>query len=334
MHKKILSLALAAMFVVAAFGGFLFAADESDATGPTTSGTYSVYAFNGTQWKSQVINTGVYDAAEALTSATQIWNSNTDSIVPKYIQGTYVTYNATTYGNINTLMGLSNGDVNYWHVYVSSNTTLRAATVSLGNYTCFSDYDSNYQASNIVLYYGTSAVSLSDVQTAWNNQINAETVVSISPITTVSSTDSGFAVRFALHIDTGATATVNGSYVDENNYAVNSDNLNNEVLFVTGYGSNAYLALKSAFSATNDVIGENAIPVNGYYYYSWMYTLFNVGTQPVGSDWAYWVIYDQHGELNDSDDHVADFVLGAYSPFATGIFGDSDFALMHELYSM
>ena len=353
MEKKILSITLAAMFVVAAFGGFLFAADESDATGSTTSGTYSVYVNDGSGWQSSVVDTGVYDAAQAVKQSG-FWVSG-DSMVEKYTTGQWVTYNSTTYGDITTFMGKTNGDNSmYWSLFVGDDDLLISeATVSLGNYTCFDDYQ--YAYANIILYYGLSMITEEDVQDSLDDYYLDEDFTGAEPsyLTPVSSSDDGFKFTFALNIalqvnpvnNQSINSTVSGTYYGVTTYGgstpiqVTDSNMKSGTIYVTGYGSNAYLAFKQVITNANDVVASTAIGS-----YSWITTIFGLGTiQTAGLstpyDWsddnyAYWVIYDDYTGFGDNASAVSDFVLGAYAPLACAPIYDTTIALIYGTYAM
>lgn len=349
MQKKALSIALVAAFMFAAFGGLFVSAEDSDATA-TASGAYSVYVYNGTGWQSSTVNQNVYDAAQAVKQSG-FWQSG-DVMVEKFVPGTWVTYNSTTYGNITTFMGLTNGvNDNYWKVFVAdSNLSVSEATVSLGNYTCFDDY--SYVSANIILYYGADSITASAVQNSLALYYLFGLVVSTTPVTHVSSGDDGFKFTFALHMDTqinpvnnqeiytdihgvysGMTALTGGSSI-----AVTDANLKSSVIYLTGYGSNAYLALKQVITNSYDLVAGTSVSN-----YSWIDTFLGLGTiQTAGlntPDWsddnyAYWIIYDEHGYFGDNPNHVGDFVLGAYAPMSFAPIYDQTIALVFGEYTM
>lgn len=329
MNKFIAVIAAVMMIVAIPIG---LAASDADAdTGVT--GTYSVYAYDGSAWSSDIV--GAYDAAQAV-QASDMWNANTDSMVAKYIQGDWVTYNYTTYGNITTFMGKANTATEQWNVFIfNAFDEFLAAEDCLGSYKCFSDYDLDHQTANIVLYFGSSNVTADDVKDSYDAYGAA---VEKSEITNVTNTDD-YKVTFTLSINyDGVNANISGTVLDINGNAVTDTALKTSTVTIVGYGSDCYLALKDAVGSAN-ITGEDTVPGQGYNAYGWMGEMFGLGTvQTAGtdtpSDWtddkyAYWCIYDDA-------EHLADFVLGAYSPLACAgePFGDNTISLIYEEVTM
>lgn len=323
--NKVFAVIVAALMVVAMPIG-LVAVDADTTT--TVNGTYSVYAYDGQGWNSDIVS--AYDAAQAVM-ASKMWE-NGDSMVAKYTPGTWVTYNYDTYGNITTFMGETNNENKQWNVFfINTNNVVVKATHNLGSYKCFSDYDQAHRTANIILYYGASTVSASDV-TGY-----ASCPTQTSSITSVEG--SAFRVTFTIGIShDSAEATMNGTVKDVNNNVITEDDLYDSTVTVAGYGSDCYLALVDAIGA-NNFTGTGVIPNEGYNPYGWMGTMFGLGTvQTAGantpSDWtddryAYWCIYDD-------DNHLADFVLGAYSPLSSAgePFGDNSISLIYQEVAM
>lgn len=310
MNKMIAAIAAVMMIVAIPIG---LAADGADAdTGVT--GQYSVYAYDGSVWSSDIVD--AYDAAQAV-QASEMWNANTDSMVAKYTDGDWVTYNYTTYGNITTFMGQTNTDARQWNVFIiNADGGIVAATDCLGSYKCFSDYDPAHRTANIILYYGSSS-TLTQIVAAQYNAYSDK--VAESPITSVSDSEA-FQVSFNLQITySGVNASISGSVYDVNGNLVSDASLKASTVTVVGYGSDCYLALKDAVGSAN-FTGEDTVPGVEYNPYGWIGDMFGLGTVQTGgtdtpSDWtddtyAYWCIYDSTGQL-------ADFVLGAYSPVDT-----------------
>lgn len=328
MNKMIAVIAAVMMIVAIPIG---LAADGADAdTGVT--GQYSVYAYDGSAWSSDVVS--AYDAAQAV-KASEMWATG-DSMVAKYTEGDWVTYNYTTYGNITTFMGQTNTDDEQWNVFIiDTNGNIVAAEDCLGSYKCFSDYDQAHRTANIILYYDASDVTADDVLDSF---VGYDGAVSISSITTVTESDA-YKVTFTLSIEyDGVDASITGTVLDVNGNAVTDPALKASTVTIVGYGSDCYLALKDAVGSVN-FTGEDTVPGQGYNAYGWIGEMFGLGTvQTAGtdtpSDWtddtyAYWCIYDDA-------EHLADFVLGAYSPLACAgePFGDNTISLIYEEVEM
>lgn len=318
MPSKILSMIIVALMVTVT--GAVAFADNSNAD-ETDTGNYSVYAYNGSSWSSDLV--WAYDAAQAVQNST-MWNSSTDSMVAKYTPGTWVTYNWSTYGNITTFMGLTNGD-NVWNVFVKVGTDMVKITDNLGSYKCYSDYNAAHQTANVYLYYGASTVTAATV----TEEVTAQSgLVAQSSITTVTQT-SEYQYTFYLKKVAAGTPQITSGAVTAWQLAYG--------VTVTGYGSDAYLALKSIVGA--DLVAEETVPGTGYVGYSWMDTLFGLGTvqtsgQSTPSDWTddtynYWTISNGSGT-------TADFVLGAYTSisYAGSPFVLNNFQIIYEASNM
>lgn len=333
--KKMMAAIAALIMIVAVPIGIM--ANDSEATGSVT-GTYSVYAFDGTSWSSDVVYT--YDAAQAVM-ASSMW-ANGDSMVAKYTPGTWVTYNYTTYGDITTFMGKTNGvEGKEWNVFIINNADdVVEISSCLGSYKCFDDYSSAYRTANVILYYGPSNTSASVVSAAFDEYIEQGSAVDTSVLTAVTSSDA-FKVTFTLDIKySGVEANVVGNVVDVNGNAINDSRLKSTDYTVTvvGYGSDCYIALKDAIGAGN-ISGIDTIPGGEYSAYGWMSDMFDLGTIQIDGldtpdDWtddsyAYWCIYDDA-------DHLADFVIGAYSPLACAgePFADNTMSLIYQKVDM
>lgn len=327
--NKSLAVIVAALMVVAMPIG-LVAVDADTTT--TVNGQYSVYAYDGQGWDSDIVS--AYDAAQAVV-ASKMWE-NGDSMVAKYTPGTWVTYNYDTYGNISKFMGVPNNENSQWNVfYINTSDVVVKATHNLGSYKCFDDYDENHRTANIILYYGPSTVSASDV----SGYSSFTGSVAESDITEMDYSDA-YAVTFTLSIRyDGANAVIAGDLEDADGNAVTNNRLKTSTVNVVGYGSDCYLALKDALGSEDNCTGTDAIPNQGYNPYGWMGKMLGLEmVQTAGtltpSDWtddkyAYWCIYDD-------GTHLADFVLGAYSPLnsAGEPFGDNSFALTYQEVAM
>lgn len=328
-NKYIAVIAAMMMLVAVPIG---IAANDADATTGVT-GQYSVYAYDGEAWDSEIVS--AYDAAQAVQAST-MWNSGTDSMVPKYTPGDWVTYNYDTYGNITTFMGKTNSDTAQWNILIADGSgEFRVADVCLGSYKCFDDYQVNYQASNILLYYGATTTTTSGILSAFDGYTDKAEFTEITTVSEIAE----YKVTFTLAIDyVGVSATISGTVLDVDGDAVTDAALKTSTVTIEGYGSDCYIALKNALGTAN-ISGVDAIPGEGYSAYGWMNQMFGLGTvQTAGtdtpSDWtddsyAYWCIYDDAG-------HLADFVIGAYSPLACAgePFADSTISLIYQEVTM
>jgi len=303
--------------------------DDSEAT-TSAHGVYSVYAYNGTAWSTDLV-TDAYDAAQAVQKS-DMWQSTTDSMTPLYVQGTYVTYQPELYGGITTFMGLSNTTSNVWNVFVYVNGNWISPTPSLGCYVCFDDIQASYRSANVCLYYGTAMTS---APTNIPTQTQA-----LSPVISVGET-SDYEYRIYVKVSSSYNVAISTDVYDEDGDIIDETMLHNGV-FVKAYGSNAAVAVNNLFGANISIV--TAIPGiynDSYYLYQgWINSFFGLTTQQTAgadtpNDWTdntyvYWNLYDRYNVFTGEADHLSDFVLGAFSTMSCAPIADSTFALLYQ----
>lgn len=339
MDVKFASAFVIAMMMVGAFPAMALA-DEGDAALGTATGSYTVFYYDSTSesWNHSTAST--YDAAQALKSSG-FWMSG-DSMVDKTTSGDYPSPNYN-YGDISTFRGIAESGDDVWNVLVYQGDEWVLGSSYLGWYTCFSDQPTSWQTANIALYYGTSDDSESQIEDlesyVEDQEIEYKTAVQVG-------TDAAFQFSFYLRMTySGAQPT----FVSSGNVSITAEELTSGKTIVA-YGSNAYLALKWAFgtnlSAVEDIPGIHYSGTGYDYweYYSWIYSLFGLGTvqtagQSTPSDWtddkyAYWGIYTSYSGLGDDDDVLADFVIGQYAPLSCAEISDNTIALVYAEFSM
>lgn len=328
--KMITALALiVGVVMIASPLAFIGGSDNADAPilgdASAANGTYTIFVYDGNVWESEVVH--AYDGAQAV-QATSFWKTG-DSMVDRATTGAYPSLNAT-YGDITTFNGKTEDSTNVWNVSVYVDGAWTIGNDAIGFYRCFDDYASNWQTANIALQYGADATSVpTSLITASQTKSN---------ITAVDSED--FAVTFHLKNMYSSVPTINGVITLDNGQTLNATNLASGVT-ITGYGSDAYLALKNALNVAplDNVVGEETIPVNGYNNYSWIDTIFGLGTvQTQGldtpSDWTddvyvYWSQYDGNYS-GEGSGQLSGFVLGAYSPLT----GANEFSMVYAEVGM
>ncbi len=240
--------------------------------------TYSIYVCDGsdlTKWYSDRVST--YDPVQALM-ASSMWNDATDSLVSKYSDNTGSLN--IDYGTINSFLGKTSNEEGQWNVYIFNiEDELVRATEALGWYSRFNDYDPDFQAANIILYYGSSSTPAILVSAIFEN--NAQNVVERSSLADVTETEE-YAVYFNLmNYSSSSTAIIDGSIFDTEGKLVTDLALKQgDGVQIVGYGSNAYLALKNALGS-NNIIGEDKIPYNEYFIYSKIGSIFGLESQQI-----------------------------------------------------
>lgn len=312
MKAKVFAIAAAVMMMAVA-GITIVESESSDATATNYLGTFTVYVSldGGINWTSQD-EIAANDGAQAIINATNYYQAATDSVQELYQSGQYVSMN-DNYGDITTYNGKTNGtDGKYWTPYVLIDDTWTTLDISLGFYKCFDDYNEDYRTANIALVWGSVPASVPSYLT--------DTLQDLSDITEVSG-NSDFLTTF--YIKTIASAASVSYYCeDDSQVEVTSTTLASGV-FISGYGSDAYLALIDAVNVNGDnFVGSDVIPVtsNYYYWYGWMNELFNLGTvqtdgQNTPHDWtddtyAWWNIFEDYTVFGDQSNVLSDFNLG------------------------
>lgn len=189
-------------------------------------------------------------------------------------------------------------DGSVWNVFVytydgnENAGQWKVADLTLGFYRPFDDYKDSYATANIALYYGPATTTAPAVLPTSNLQ----------PLTAVTET-SAFELNFEI------------AYGDE-------------YLFLTGYGSDAALAL---IDAVGKDVSLNMVPGMGYGYLNSMYGL---ATSDDSGSWMYWhmmadskadfvyvdsVFYDENG-IN---------TLGLYTPLDGFAYGSNNISLTY-----
>lgn len=297
---KTKTFAVFAAVMMMAVAGFAIV-NTSDDTDATAAGTFTVYLSTngGSTWTPSVVNAN--DGAQAL-QASSFWASN-DSVVPfDASTGQYPSLQ-TTYGHINMFYGQPNDHYGaVWNVFVYQNGSWVKANDALGFYKPFSDYNSAWQTANIALYYGAEATTVPSSLTS--------SMTSMSSIT--DATTSAFATTFFIQIlYEDAEPTVNGTIYDDDNQVITEDSLFDGIT-ITGYGSDAFLALKNALNTANDTnyAGYDGVPKTGTRWYGTTSYFYNLSSQVVDDkgtadwqddDWVWWMVCN---DFVDEDNHT------------------------------
>lgn len=307
-NKK--SLVMMAAFIMLSVSFFVVAevSDESDAA---TLGTYdqkiNVYYFNGSAWQASVQSSyNLYeaiDAASTVTGLTPVVDTGDDSWVSGYNPNMY-------YGLINGFTGstYSSYAIKVW----SGSAWVDYTDVPLGWIRPHADYgatvivpDAPFSASaNVAIVLNnqdaTDALPTTGLQPLQTVENNNNTLYFF---TLQDTTNSLTFTNKTVQVFDAATATMSTISIDASDIqGVNS-------VVVAGYGTDAYLALIDALGtnlvsdnidqSTGKILAwvehevwEGGVYQYSYYtYYSWMSTVFGVGTVPDGSYYLYWGSY-------------------------------------------
>lgn len=298
--KKVMSFALAAMFVIGAFA-VVADSEESDAV---SAGTMNIHVYNGSSWTSYTGLSG-YNALQALqnseatfTAATHDGFLSTDYVIQKTNNwGAYDEINSN-YGDLLTVNGVTETSSMVWNTLYYDGSEWKIGPAAIGFIVPFTD--GAIASANVALYYGQALTDIPDEIYEIDNFAGM-----ITP------TGSNYEYTFYLKVSAaGYSATVSQNttvwYKDTTDNTWKQKNLASgditNGITVRGYGSNAYSALKNALSAAEpNVIGTETYGA----YYGWISSIFGLTTVE-GSNYTYWT-------QNTITDSFLSFNLGAYS---------------------
>ena len=333
--KRITAVFLAAIMVAVAIGSILQVSNDIYATDETQStGNVNVY-FKDQSQNTNMASVTAYDLYEAVVKAgatlgytvqTATGNDSWKTFVYSPA-GSYYDINKD-YGTISTITIGSNSPVSIsnYSIYVYNKTTnsnlfgWNPAIDAIGWYHPYNDYSAigtvsnvNYSlaSANIAIVYGsgepdiTNMKSLTDVNRYDDNyQYSFIIQGEVSPVTINAITE-------------GADGFESAIYTEE-------DILGG--IFVYGWGSNAYEALKNSIGSSNvegqasNYILHDMIDYQYYTYYSWMDEI--LGSQNTSEPpYHYWSTYCYNPE---GDELYCDYTLGYYTTVTGNTFEHND----------
>lgn len=320
--SKIMSIAIAAMFVMGAFV-ILADSEESDAT---SAGSTNIFIYDGSSWSDHIGMAG-YNALQALQATGKTIVADTDYILEKENDwGPYKEINSN-YGVVTSISGIANNSASTWIVFTYNNGWSVGAD-AIGFITPFSDGAS--PSANVAFYYGADASSALD-------EVTAHVGSNIANLVIPAITNSSMVYTFQLKVSAGgysptvATGT-NVLYMTSEGISTKELTASDLLTGITlvGVGSNAYAALKNAVGTNNIVATETP---GGYY--GWLNTLFGLTQQSSGSNYIYWT-------QNTASGSFLSFNLGSYSGLSdvpkdeessNEVFVQNAFALEYVLYN-
>lgn len=319
MNNKLLAAILAIVLVVVPVAMM----SDSDATGDS-SGNITVYFYDseeGLTWDT----VQAYDIYQAIMAANNVTAAATEGDdLWYYNAGGYYDINAT-YGTLATINGNS---VDNYNIFVSTGDGWDDAQPALGWYRPYSDYAST------VTFDGEESAGASNVAIIPTDvDIDDLTFINIQNLTQITTTSE---YRYTFYIQ-DATQTVEISSVsviidndgEDVSTNIGTTDLQNGVTIV-GYGSDAYLALKNALG--NNLAGQTTVTDDSQgftTYYSWMDTMFGVGTvyeydeEKGTSTYIYWSSYTSQWVY-------LSYTLGYYSSIDGADNDGADFRVIYE----
>lgn len=285
-------------------GAFIIAvnSEESDAA---TAGDMNLYIYDGSTWYSYTTS-NVYNALQALQATKVSYTAeevdgyySTDYVIQKSnAWGDYDEINSN-YGNVASIMGVSEDADNIWNTYYYDQTADEwvVGPQELGFITPFTDGAA--PSANVVLYYGSEDEDYLSIIT---NYMSDKTLASMT-VPQGDDYEYQFYLKVGSDYNLSELESVTVTYVDGQSTATKTLEASDlySGITVIGYGSTAYAALKDAVGSTNVKGTDTYGSYNG-----WLDSVFGLTTQIVNSSYVYWSQYDSTGSY-------LSFNLGAYS---------------------
>ncbi len=308
MSKRIIAVAVAAMFV---FGAFIVSMNAGDSEA-VTAGSMNIYVYDGDGWTDYTDLSGynalqalqasaaTFVAAEHYESTTSTTFPSTDYVIQKSNDwGAYDEINSN-YGDVYSINGVEENAGNVWSTFYYSGGSWVAGPDAIGFIVPFSD--GAISSANVVLYFngGDDADIIIDEIESYMVNKELKSVIDVT-------SNSIYAMEFFIQItdaqyiptiEDGTTVTYKDGSAWASKTLATSDLTSG--ITIRGYGSNAYAALKDAIGSANVVGIDTYGPYNG-----WITTIFGLGTIS-GTNYTYWV-------QNTSSDTYLSFNMGAYS---------------------
>lgn len=322
MNNKMISFAIAAVFVM---GAFLVAADseESDAI---AAGTMNIHVYDGSSW-TDYTNLSGYNALQALQSSTATFTGathdgylSTDYVIQKSNEwGSYDEINEN-YGDLLTVNGVTETGSMVWNTFYYDGSDWQVGPAAIGFIVPFTD--GALASANVVLYYGEVQEDIPD---------ELEIIDDFADMITPAGSDYEYtfylkvsAENYAPSISSNTNVSYKAADGSWNQKILESSDVINGIT-VRGYGSNAYSALKSALGSTNVVGTDSYGP-----YCGWINSIFGLTTVS-GATYTYWI-------QNTISGSYTAFNLGAYSgldnvPADGYIMQESSFSLIYDSYN-
>lgn len=290
MKMKLLAIAVVAMMACAIIPIASMDNAETDATGSV--GSYNFYLYSNAVEYTAYTSVG-FNASDALNSQSALltaMDSTVDNSYSKQYTNDYGTYTSINdeWGKI-TRNASSAVDGSTWVVYVytydgGNAGQWKAADKTLGFYKPFNDYAESYATANIALYYGAEGTTLTTP------------ITGLQALTEVTESDT-YAVNFEIAYD-------------------------DEYFYLTGYGSDAGLALIDAVGNSVNLVTTPGLS------YGYLYSLYGKATEESDGSWSWWHM------MNDTKSSSAytesAFYIGFYIPMDGFALSCNTIALTYE----
>ena len=343
---KLLPTLVVAMMVCAVMP--VIGADGVDSEVGTANayGEFNFWINYGEGWSTSPISGDGYNACIAIQNATASANTtvsfkNIDGVSASdftYTSGYYSTINSN-YGTIDAIGATSTSSDKAWFAYYYSDGAWHNAVSAIGFYKPFSDYDANFRTANMAFSYGVEPV---DVSTIPSDETMFKDIVQV-PTNASSANASDFAVSFQIKL-----AYTDVIYGDVCSHVPGTGSTAQERLAagisITGYGSDAALALNNAIStlgcvdssiytsiSSEDEDGVVSINSSSYGYCDKLFGVEEYSKDNNGDgqndEYWYWSLY-----LGNGTESYASYLMGWYTPLSNGVsgFSVSEFTLHYD----
>lgn len=327
MRNKILPIVVVAMMVCAVIPAISADVVDSEVGTSNAYGEFNFWFNYGEGWSTSPISGEGYNASIALENACSSSNialtfENVNGLdASNFVDntGSYLSINSN-YGKIASINGYISSETSKWYAYCYLDGEWIEAIDSIGFYKPFSDYDAEFSTANMAFYYGETAIDASTIPTD-----AMKTVVSVpSNASMPNATD--FAVTFTIKITYDELIFGNVCNHVPGSDLTPLDRLKSGVT-ITGYGSDAALALKNAmisigcndYSVYTDVSSldsdDNIVPNTASYgYFNKLFGIYENSKDNngdgYGDEYWYWSLYIGSG----SSATYASYLIGWYSP--------------------
>lgn len=312
---------MAAILAIALIAVPVTVMSDSDATGDS-SGNVNVYVYtSATSYSVDTVQ--AYDIYQAIMAADNVTATAAEGDdLWYYDAGGYYDINAT-YG---TLAYIGSSSIENYDIYVSTGTSWTPAQSALGWYRPYADYASTVTFDGSV---STGASNVAIVPTGVTPAV-PDNLMSLTQITNTSQYRYTFFIQDATNsVEIDSVQVITDADGMDVSRTISTSDLRSGVTIV-GYGSDAYLALKNALG--NNLAGQTTVTDDSQgftTYYSWMDTMFGVGTvyeydeEKGTSTYIYWSSYTSQGVY-------LSYTLGYYSSIDGADNDGADFRVIYE----
>lgn len=336
----------AAVLVAVMMAGAVFVIAPDSGSSDATPPTWSISVYQNSTWTTYSGNgyNGCIAAQDAGIPGLEMDENYTVTKTNSW--GSYTTLN-DRYGLVTAIGLVANNASDVWNTAVYTNGAwddqrnsvdnpndpddqIDSSKAALGFYKPYSDYNSAWRTGTVALWFGAETSSMpaglnvtpAPIVTVveGNNEFKVDFTMNLFDFYT-SSPQAFFSVVNNLGVNNVYAPGINGGTVYVNYLSVFVTGISGNYITFSGYGSDAYLALKNALNRNNrvNVVGNDTPGEN----YSWISSIFGLSTAQVEgantpNDFTddHYVYWGQSGKADVTATAwtTAPFLSGHYSP--------------------